>query len=270
MSEQRLKGHYEIQNTIFQGLVSMIEFPASIISPIGIIHSCYPEKFGIPRQPGLVRSSSGRLELLPPYNREEMVKGLESFSHIWISFLFHEAVGDGWRPTIRPPWLGGQKRVGVFASRSPHRPNFLGLSVVRLTGISKENKGLFLEISELDLLDQTPVIDIKPYVPYSDNVAGARGGFIPPPESVAREVVFTEAAAEFCSEYEQRTGRRLRLLITETLAQDPRPASQRRQVREYGMALWEINVRWQAQGECFLVLSMSEEEGEGNKVSRCK
>ncbi len=242
----------------------MIELPALMISPIGIIHSCYPEKFGIPRQPGLVPSSSGRLELLPPYNREEMSKGLESFSHIWVSFLFHEALGDGWHPTIRPPWLGGQKRVGVFASRSPHRPNFLGLSVVRLTGISKEGKGLFLEIAEIDLLDQTPVIDIKPYVPYSDCIAGARGGFIPPPDAVVREVVFSEEAAESCRRYEKRTGRRLRLLISETLAQDPRPASQRRQSREYGMALWDINVRWQAQGERFLVLSVSEEgQGEG-------
>jgi len=240
----------------------MIEFSSQIISPItpiGIIHSCYPEKFGIPRQPGLVKSSSGRLELLPPWNREEMIKGLDAFSHIWIQFQFHEAVAEGWRPTLRPPWLGGQKRVGVFASRSPHRPNHLGFSVVRLTGIRKEKKGLFLEIAEIDLLDKTPVIDIKPYIPYSDSVPGASGGFIPPPESVEREVLFTEAAAQTCSEYEQRTGRRLRSLIAETLAQDPRPASQRHQTREYGMALWDVNVRWQAHGECFLVLLIGEE-----------
>jgi tRNA-Thr(GGU) m(6)t(6)A37 methyltransferase TsaA len=239
----------------------MIEFSSQIIypiTPIGIIHSCYPEKFGIPRQPGLVKSSSGRLELLPPWNREEMIKGLDAFSHIWIQFQFHEAVAEGWRPTLRPPWLGGQKRMGVFASRSPHRPNHLGLSVVRLTGIRKEKKGLFLEIAEIDLLDKTPVIDIKPYIPYSDSVPGASGGFIPPPESVEREVLFTEAAAQTCSEYEQRTGRRLRSLIAETMGQDPRPASQRHQTREYGMALWDVNVRWQAQGERFLVLLIEE------------
>lgn len=237
----------------------MIEFPVPLISPIGIIHSCYPEKFGIPRQPGLVRSSTGRLELLPPCNRQEMVKGLDAFSHIWVQFLFHEVVAEGWRPTVRPPWLGGQKRVGVFASRSPHRPNFLGLSVVRLMGISKEGKNLFLEIAELDLLDKTPVLDIKPYVPYSDSVAGASAGFIPPPESVEREVLFTGAAADFCAAYEQRTGRSLRLLIVETLGQDPRPASQRHLTREYGVSLWELNVRWQAQGERFLVLSIAGE-----------
>lgn len=235
----------------------MIEFPVPVIAPIGIIHSCYPEKFGIPRQPGLVKSSRGRLELLPPCNREEMVRGLEAFSHLWIQFLFHGAMGEGWRPMVRPPWLGGQKRVGTFASRTPHRPNYLGLSVVRLTGITVGKKGLFLEIAEIDLLDQTPVVDIKPYIPYSDTVVGASSGFIPPPESVVREVVLSEAAASFCGDYEQRTGRSLRLLISETLAQDPRPASQRHQMREYGMSIWDVNVRWQAHGERFLVLSIT-------------
>lgn len=251
-------GNIYNQNTLFSVIVSMIEFPSPIISPIGIIHSCYPEKFGIPRQPGLVKSSRGRLELLPPCDRGEMVKGLDAFSHIWIQFLFHEAMADGWRPTIRPPWLGGQKRVGVFASRSPHRPNYLGLSVVRLIEIKKEKKGLFLELAEIDLLDQTPVVDIKPYIPYSDSVVGASGGLIPPPASVEREVVFAEAAAKSCGAYEQRTGRPLRLLIVETLAQDPRPASQRHQMREYGMLLWDVNVRWQANENSFLVLSIEE------------
>ena len=241
----------------------MIEFPAHPITPIGIIHSCYPEKFGIPRQPGLVKSSTGRLELLPPCDREEMVRGLDAFSHLWILFLFHGAVAEGWRPMVRPPWLGGQKRVGVFASRSPHRPNPIGLSVVRLTGISQEKKGLFLELAELDLLDQTPVFDIKPYVSYSDAVTDAECGFIPPPRMVQRKVLFTKEAEEACAIYEQRTGRQLRVLITETLEQDPRPASQRRQVREYGMALWEVNVRWQAEGDRFLVVGIEGVEKTG-------
>jgi tRNA-Thr(GGU) m(6)t(6)A37 methyltransferase TsaA len=226
------------------------------IAPIGVIHSCYAEKFGIPRQPGLVKSSVGSIELLPPYDREEMVRGLMSFSHIWIGFQFHEAVAEGWRSTVRPPWLGGKKRVGVFASRSPHRPNFLGISAVRLTGVRKEKEGLFLEIAELDLLDKTPVFDIKPYIPFCDSVTGASCGVIPPPQTVAREVVFAEEAAQSCNDYEQQTGRTLRLLITETLGQDPRPASQRRHTREYGMLLWDVNVRWQAHGERFLVLSI--------------
>lgn len=234
--------------------------------PIGIIHSCYPEKFGIPRQSGLVTSSSGRLELLPPWNREEMVRGLEAFSHIWIHFLFHEAMAEGWRPTVRPPWLGGQKRVGVFASRSPHRPNFLGLSVVRLTGISAEKKGLFIEISGQDLVDQTPVVDIKPYLPYSDSIPEAVGGVIPAPHAEGREVLFVVAAADFCEAYEQHSGRQLRQLITQTLGQDPRPASQRRHRREFGMRLWDVNVRFEARGKQFVVLSVAnvgEEGGQG-------
>lgn len=236
----------------------MIEFPVPVIAPIGIIHSCYPEKFGIPRQPGLVKSSRAELELLPPCNREEMVRGLETFSHLWILFLFHEAVAEGWRPMVRPPWLGGQKRVGVFASRSPHRPNHLGMSAVRLMAIREEKRGLFLDLAEIDLLDQTPVIDIKPYIPYSDIVPDAKGGMVPPPRLVRRQVLFTEEAAQSCDAYEQRTGNPLRRLITETLEQDPRPASQRRQAREYGMALWEVNVRWQALGNRFLVLAIED------------
>lgn len=236
----------------------MVELPAHPLFPIGIIHSCYPEKFGIPRQPGLIKSSRGRLELLPPCDREELTRGLESFSHVWILFLFHQAVAQGWRPTIRPPWLGGQRRVGILASRSPHRPNHLGLSVVRLTGISQEKRGLFLELAELDILNQTPVFDIKPYLPYSDMRADADAGWIPPPRQGPRQVLFTEGAARSCDAYERRTGHPLRRLIIETLEQDPRPASQRKQVREYGMALWEVNVRWQAQDEWFLVLAIEE------------
>lgn len=119
-------------------------------------------------------------------------------------------------------------------------------------------KGLFLEISELDLLDQTPVFDIKPYIPYSDAVCEAKAGCIPTPQSVQREVLFAEAATASCMLYEQQTGRQLKLLIEETLGQDPRPASQRQQSREYGILLWNVNVRWQAHGERFLVLSITE------------
>ncbi len=248
--------------------LSMPERSLPPLVPIGIIHSCYPEKFGIPRQPGLVTSSRGRLQLLPPCDRLEMVRGLEAFSHIWVHFCFHEAMAEGWRPTVRPPWLGGQKRVGVFASRSPHRPNFIGLSVVRLLGICAEKNGLFLDIAELDLLDQTPVLDLKPYIPYADAVPEARAGLIPPPQSVQRQVLFTEAAAAFCADYQQRHGRPLRFLIEETLGQDPRPASHRQQIREYGMSLWDVNVCWQANGDFFLVLSVSAavQEGENQGI----
>ncbi len=222
--------------------------------PIGIVHSCFTEKFGIPRQPGLVKSAGARLEILEPFNREEMFRGLEEFSHIWLQFLFHETIAEGWKPTIRPPWLGGRKRVGVFASRSPHRPNYLGLSVVRLEGIQKEGKSLFLDLAEVDLLDKTPVVDIKPYIPYSDRVENAREGYARPIQTKT-EVSFSDGVVRFCEEYEGRRGRNLYGLIRETLEQDPRPASQRTRVREYGVLLWDVNVRWRAEGNSFMVES---------------
>ncbi len=225
------------------------------IQPIGPITSCFREKFGIPRQPGLVKSAQGAVELFPPCDREEMFTGLESFSHIWLQFLFHEAVADGWRPKVRPPWLGGKKRVGLFASRSPHRPNFLGLSVVRNKGLRKTKGRLYLDISELDLLDGTPVVDIKPYIPYSDRLDTATSGFVQFAEEQV-DVVFTADAAFACQCYQQSYGRDLEKLITEVLGQDPRPASQRCKQREYGMLLWEMNIRWLAENRHFTVFSV--------------
>ncbi len=143
----------------------MSEPSRPLLSPIGLIHSCYPEKFGIPRQPGLVKSSRGRLQLLPPCNRPEMVKGLETFSHIWVHFCFHGAMAEGWRPTVRPPWLDGQKRVGVFASRSPHRPNFLGLSVVRLLGISAGKRVYSWKYPSLTYLIRHQFLTLNPTFP---------------------------------------------------------------------------------------------------------
>ena len=224
------------------------------IIPIARIHSCFSEKFGIPRQPGLAAKATARMEMLPPYDRSEMVRGLEKFSHIWIHFLFHDAITEGWRPTVRPPWLGGRKRVGVFASRSPHRPNFIGLSVVRLLEIHLEGKRLFLELAGVDFLDQTPVFDIKPYLPYSDRIIEATGGYAVEPKGAA-EVEFSDEALAFCLAYQQEKGRDLSGLIREILQQDPRPASQKEDGRNFGMLLWDINVRWQVSGRGFLVLA---------------
>ncbi len=150
-------------NVIEQNMPDPLE-----INPIGVVHSCYTEKFGIPRQPGLVDKARATIELFSPYNRAEMVRKLESFSHIWVHFLFHDAVAEGWRPTVRPPGLGGQKRVGVFASRSPHRPNHLGISAVKLIGIKRVGQRLLLEVGGGDFLHGSPVFDLKPYIPYSD------------------------------------------------------------------------------------------------------
>ncbi len=230
------------------------------IKPIGTIHSCYTEKFGIPRQPGLVKSARGSIEMLPPCDREEMFNELESFSHIWVQFQFHEAVSDGWRPTVRPPWLGGQKRVGLFACRTPHRPNFLGLSVVRHHGLRREKGKLHLDISEQDLLHGTPVFDLKPYVPYSDVVPDASSGFA---RVTTRKlaVFFIPEAEERCRSYRERTKRNLRALVVEILLQDPRPASQRGSTREYGMLLWDVNIRWRANDEGFTVFAVEGHRG---------
>ena len=229
------------------------------IRPIGVVHSCYREKFGIPRQPGLVKSSKGRIELLEEFAREEMVKGLAGFSHIWVHFIFHAAVKDGWRPTVRPPWLGGQERVGVFATRSPHRPNHLGMSVVRLEGIVWEKKKLFLEISGLDLLDQTPVVDIKPYIAYSDIIDDADSAYATL-DTERVTVEFSEESLIYCAQYEAETGRGLAMLISETLSQDPRPASQRQKIKEFGMTLWDLNVRWQVRDGVFYVYSICRDD----------
>lgn len=219
------------------------EIYSHTIRPVGVVHSCFTEKFGIPKQPGLVTSAAGEIELFPEFGRQELVKELDGFSHIWVSFLFHQAIKDGWRPTVRPPWLGGQRRVGVFASRSPHRPNFMGLSVVRLKGIEKRGKTIFLTLSGFDMLDQTPVIDIRPYLPYSDSINDADSGYADY-ELQSNRVVFSKTAQKFCSQYREKTGRDLYTLIEEIIAQDPRPASQKKRGKEFGMTLWDVNCRF--------------------------
>jgi tRNA-Thr(GGU) m(6)t(6)A37 methyltransferase TsaA len=143
------------------------------LSPIGTIHSCYGEKFGIPRQPGLVKSATATLELLPPYNSPDALRGLDGFSHLWVIFLFHQSTRNQWKATVRPPRLGGNERVGVFASRSNFRPNPIGLSVVELLTV----EGTQLHLGGGDFLDGTPVLDIKPYLPYADCIPSATGAF---------------------------------------------------------------------------------------------
>lgn len=227
------------------------------LTPIGTIHSCFTEKFGIPRQPGMVKSATARLELLPPFNREEMVRGLEQFSHIWIHFCFHQTVAEGWKPTVRPPWLGGKKRVGVFATRSPHRPNHIGLSVVRLEAVIWEKGKIFLELSGIDFLDQTPVFDIKPYIPYSDSITSASCGYARG-EKPAVVVDFSDRAETFCTDYLAKTGRNIRQLIEDMICHDPRPASQKGNKSSFGMLLWNVNIRWIVEEGKFLIVSCEE------------
>ena len=230
------------------------------LEPIGVIHSCFSEKFGIPRQPGLVPAATAELVLCEGYGRAEMVKGLEQFSHLWLIFIFHDTINEGWKPTVRPPRLGGQQRLGVYATRSPHRPNHLGMSSVKLEKIRMDEGRVTLELSGVDLLNGTPVLDIKPYVVYSDAISEASLGFIG--ENDCQRVELTAEVETFCESYEAKTGRGLYRLITQTLAADPRPASQRTVGREYGVLLWDVNVRWRVEEWGFLVLSCEQVRGE--------
>ncbi len=220
--------------------------------PIGRINSCYPEKFGIPRQPGLATKAETTVEMISPYDRIEMFKELEQFSHIWIIFQFNDVVEEGWKPTVRPPGLGGQQRVGVFASRSPHRPNYIGISAVKLLKITQSKNSLKLQVEGGDFLDGTPVLDIKPYVPFADCIDKAHGGYSARGIS-AIDVSFSDRATMFCKNYYNKTGRDLAGVIEQVLQQDPRPANQRPRKVNYGMRLWDVNVRWKVEEEGFEV-----------------
>ena len=257
-SDQSFAQHSEQSSAQHSNQSSAQSLSAQTFSfqPIGVIRSCYQQKFGIPRQPSLTTADESELELLPPFNHESTVKGLAEFSHIWIQFIFHQTLAEGWRPTIRPPKLGGKKRVGVFATRSTHRPNPLGLSVVRLKEIVSTSKKLVLKLGSADLLNGTPVIDIKPYLPYVDSVPQALGSFTthPPP---LKEIQFSAQALQQCLEYQTRTGRDIQTLIAEVLSQDPRPPYLVDSTyRRHGVLLWDMNVVWENHGDYFWVMHL--------------
>lgn len=227
------------------------------LQPIGIIHSPFKEKFAVPRQPGLAKSVEAELELLPPYDQQETLRGLEDFSHIWLIFLFHQNLNRNWHTTVRPPRLGGNKKVGVFASRSPFRPNPLGLSAVELIAIVYQKPRLFLRLRGTDLVDGTPVLDIKPYLPYTDSLPLAKGAFAPSePQSIPVEFS-AEAESDLVSL--QAEFPHLRQAITEILAQDPRPAYRCNKVdsNSYGVRIYNLNLKWEMNGETALVRAIS-------------
>jgi len=223
---------------------------------IGYIHSPYKEKFGIPRQAGLVPEARATLELIPPYNRAEALVGLDGYSHIWLHFVFHQAMRAQWQPMVRPPRLGGNTRVGVFASRSPFRPNPIGLSVVRLEGIRTGQGKVELELSGVDLMDGTPVLDIKPYVAYSDSLPEARSGFAPVAPEKRLTVSFSDKAQR---QIEQRgDGEDLRAFISRLLEIDPRPAykGDTQAGRVYGIKLYDFDLRWRVEGDRVEVIEL--------------
>ncbi|WP_409525044.1 tRNA (N6-threonylcarbamoyladenosine(37)-N6)-methyltransferase TrmO [Nitrincola sp. MINF-07-Sa-05] len=231
------------------------------LNPIGIVRSPYQEKFGIPRQPGLASSVPARIELLPPYDVPDAFRGLDECSHIWVIFIFSATASQGWKPMVRPPRLGGNKRLGVFATRSTFRPNPIGLSVVRLEGIQQDSKGLWLEVSGADLMDGTPVLDIKPYLPYADSVSDSTFTLAPEAELLDLPVEFSDEARQQCAYFSQTLGQSLQQQISEVLRCDPRPAYKRtEEARIYGLTLYHLNIRWQIDQQSIQVLSISEEE----------
>ena len=210
------------------------------VSPVGILRSCFKEKFAIPRQPQLAPAAHGVLELLPPFDDGSAVAGLEQVSHVWLIFLFHQALEDKPRLKVRPPRLGGNRALGVFATRATHRPNGIGQSVVKLERVEPGR----LHLSGIDLLDGTPVLDIKPYVPYADIVSDAHNAIADaPPAAIA--VDWDSAALVQAREQAQRLGEPVVELIEQCLAQDPRPAYQTPvPERRYGVQFWDLQVRW--------------------------
>ncbi len=232
--------------------------PAWVFSPIGYIHSCFKEKFGIPRQPGIIDDARGELELVPPHDSAEAVRGLEDFSHIWILFVFHAVAKQTGRSTVRPPRLGGNRRMGVFATRSGFRPNSIGMSVVELEGISRRGGRLLLGLKGIDLLDGTPVLDIKPYLPYADALEKATGGFTEKEQPNRLVVEFDPGALEYCMAREASDLPYLRAFITQMLENDPRPAYYRKhpQPKTFGVKVFDLEVKWEVYGDRVRVLEI--------------
>jgi len=219
---------------------------ALTLTPIAITRSCFQDKFGVPRQPGLTRHAHAELVIQSPFDREDAFRGLESASHIWLTFQFHEAVRAEWRPVVRPPRLGGNKKIGVFASRSPFRPNSLGLSVVRNEGLARKNGELVLKISNHDLIEGTPILDIKPYLPFSDSVPEASLGWADSAPTERLEVTFAPDASDQLSQLPEADYPDFPALIEDVVSYDPRPSFRRGrdEQRIYGANLFDKNVRF--------------------------
>lgn len=219
------------------------------IKPIAYIKNDLKTKFGVPRQSGLAKSVVSEIIFEPEYRISDALRGLEDFSHIWLIWGFSEAHRDGWSPTVRPPRLGGNERLGVFATRSPYRPNSLALSCVKLERIAEKNElGFVLVVSGADLMNGTPIYDIKPYLPYADSIPDAVGGFAPDGGKTL-DVVFDESSASKLSE-EKRNA------LIELLSRDPRPQYHDDKNRVYGMEYGDFEVKFRVEDEKLFVISI--------------
>lgn len=220
---------------------------------IANIHSDFPTKFGIPRQSGLVEELTAKIVFTPDYRVPEAVRGLEDFSHIWLIWQFSKAVRENWSPTVRPPRLGGNTRMGVFATRSPFRPNAIGLSCVRLLKVEPNTpEGPVLTVAGADLMDGTPILDIKPYIPYADCQMEATGGFTDTAGDFLLKVEFPPELLEMVPEDRREA-------LIGVLRHDPRPSYQRKPERVYGMEFAGVNVRFRVEGEVLTVIEVEKE-----------
>lgn len=217
---------------------------------IARIRSQFPEKFGIPRQSGLVEELKARVVFEPEYRDPQALRGLEGFSHIWLIWQFSRSMGAGWSPTVRPPRLGGNERMGVFATRSPFRPNPMGLSCVKLEKVElSTSEGPVLWVAGADLMDGTPIYDIKPYLPYADCKPQAVGGFASAPKEATLTV-------DFPAQMLERVPQELREALVGVLAQDPRPTYHHDPQRVYGMAFGGLQVRFTVDGDRLTVVEV--------------
>ncbi|GEA61755.1 tRNA (N6-threonylcarbamoyladenosine(37)-N6)-methyltransferase TrmO [Vibrio comitans] len=226
------------------------------ISPIGTIYTPYKEKFAIPRQPNLAPSVTTELHLKGDANTEAAVRELKQFSHLWLLFLFDQNIEAGWKPTVRPPRLGGNERVGVFASRSTFRPNAIGMSAVELLDVEIRNGQVIIKLGNVDLVDGTPIIDIKPYIPYSDSIPDAKGGYAETSPSPVT-VEFSESAKCVLMKHPDNEYRTQAL--TEILSQDPRPAYKKGKPdsKVYAVHLFEWNVSFSANEDGIQVVDIA-------------
>ena len=220
-----------------------------IMKPIAYIRSNFKEKFGIPRQSGRAPSLRADIVFAPPYSCEEAFRGIEGFSHLWVLFDFSLAHREEFSPTVRPPRLGGNERVGVFASRSPFRPNPIGLSCVKLEEVKKCDGGVVLTVSGADLLDGTPILDIKPYLPFTDCVENAIGGYADEKKHHRLNVHCETTLLEKIPE-DKRNG------LLECLSDDPRPSYQEDSERVYGMRFGDFEIKFQVDFNTLTVMSV--------------
>lgn len=219
----------------------------STIKIIARMHSDFPEKFGIPRQSGLVDALESTIVFEPEFRNEDALRGLEDFSHLWIIWQFSKAIKSDWSPTVRPPRLGGNARMGVFATRSPFRPNNLGLSSVKIIGLERtEQYGTVIRVAGADLMDGTPIFDIKPYIPYCDAHPEAVGGFTDHASDFILRVVIAPEQLEIIPQNKRHA-------LLELLSHDPRPSYQHDPQRIYGLSFSGYNIRFTVDDDKLIV-----------------